>query len=394
MKPHSLKPHDPTGIKRKPQDLISKENLVQLVQLIQKKACEVLAQESEAIASLKNCIDHDFVQAVQKLGQLKGKLIVTGIGKSGHIARKIASTFASTGTSALFLHPAESSHGDLGMISNEDMVLAISYSGNSKELFTVVNYATRRNIPIFVMSKKKESPLGVAANYFIHVKVEKEACPLGLAPTSSSTATLAMGDALAMSLLQYKGFRKEDFAELHPGGSLGESLTKVRKVHELMQTGDKLPLLSMKASMLELLSIMTHKDIRGIAGIVDEQGDLIGVVTDGDLRRYLQSHGEKGKDKQQGKEKKKELLQVCVQELMGSQPKMIESHELVQKALFLMERFSIQALFVVKSGSASSTSSVSSTSAKAKYKTETKTKTKPKPIGIIHLQDLLRDKIS
>ena len=340
---------------------------------LRQRACEVLREESEAIAMLKDCIDEDFVKAVEALGQMKGKLIVTGMGKSGHIARKMASTFASTGTPALFLHPAESSHGDLGVIGDEDMILAISYSGKSKELLALIHYATRRNIPLLVMSGNRESLLGEVAHFFIHIKVEKEACPLGLAPTSSTTATLALGDALALCLLQYKGFGEEDFAELHPGGSLGESLIKVRKVHELMHTGDKLPLLSMKSSMGELLSMMTHKDLRGIAGIVDGEGGLMGVITDGDLRRYLEK-GPKG-----------DFLQKGIQELpelMNSNPKVIAPQELVQKALFLMERFSIQALFVVEPPSSPTLSSTLSPSLSSK------------PIGIIHFQDLLRDKVS
>ena len=334
------------------------------------RAYEVLRAESEVIASLKDSIDEDFINAVEMLGKMKGKLIIAGMGKSGHIARKMASTFASTGTPALFLHPAESSHGDLGVIGEEDIILLISYSGNSKELLALIRYAIRRNIPLIAMSGKRESLLGESARFFIHIKVEKEACPLGLAPTSSTTATLALGDALAMCLLEYRGFRKEDFAELHPGGSLGVSLVKVRKVHELMHTGDRLPLLPVGASMGELLSMMTYKDLRGIAGIVDEKGNLVGVVTDGDLRRYLEK-GPKG-----------DFLQESIEELMNTNPKVIASNELVERALFLMENFSIQALFVVEA-LASSPSKSSLLPCRPL-----------KPVGVIHFQDLLKNKVS
>ncbi|MFN8847372.1 MAG: SIS domain-containing protein, partial [Bdellovibrionales bacterium] len=230
---------------------------------IKKQAFEVLQIEADAVLLLHERINETFFSAVKMISQCSGKLIVTGIGKSGHIARKLASTFSSTGTPAVYLHPAESAHGDLGIIGKDDVVLAISYGGESRELVTVLNFLARKNIPLISMTGKKESTLARSARVVLDISVKKEACPHNLAPTASSTATLAFGDALAMCVLTEKGFRTEDFAEVHPGGSLGAKLVRIG---DIMHKGDSLPLVNERTSIKELLGIMTHKDVRGTAG--------------------------------------------------------------------------------------------------------------------------------
>lgn len=319
-----------------------------------KQAFEVLEIEADAVTALKSRINDIFYQAVQLISSCKGKLIITGIGKSGHIARKLASTFSSTGTPSVFLHPAESAHGDLGILSSDDVVMAISYGGESRELMTVLGYVARKNIPLIAMTSKSESSLGKAAKVWLDISVKKEACPHNLAPTASSTATLALGDALAMSVLVHKGFRPEDFAEVHPGGSLGAKLVRVA---DLMHKGDALPVVKPATTIKEIVGIMTHKDVRGTAGVVSEQGDLIGVITDGDIRRRL--------------EKSQDPLNGTAQDLMNRTPKTIDQNELAEKAIFLMEQMRIQTLFVMDSQS----------------------KTPKKPIGIVNFHDLITAKI-
>lgn len=319
-----------------------------------KQAFEVLEIEADAVTALKSRINDTFYQAVQLISSCKGKLIVTGIGKSGHIARKLASTFSSTGTPSVFLHPAESAHGDLGILSNDDVVMAISYGGESRELMTVLGYTARKNIPLIALTSKPESSLGKAAKIWLDISVKKEACPHNLAPTASSTATLALGDALAMSVLVHKGFRPEDFAEVHPGGSLGAKLIRVA---DLMHKGDALPVVKPTTTIKEIVGIMTHKDVRGTAGVVNDQGDLIGVITDGDIRRRL--------------EKSEDPLNGTAQDLMNRTPKTIDQSELAEKAMFLMEQMRIQTLFVLDSQS----------------------KTPKKPIGIVNFHDLFTAKI-
>lgn len=319
-----------------------------------KQAFEVIEIEADAVTALKSRINDTFYQAVQLISGCKGKLIVTGIGKSGHIARKLASTFSSTGTPSVFLHPAESAHGDLGILSNEDVVMAISYGGESRELMTVLGYVARKNIPLIGMTSKSESSLGKASKVWLDISVKKEACPHNLAPTASSTATLAFGDALAMSVLVHKGFRPEDFAEVHPGGSLGAKLVRVA---DLMHKGDALPVVKPTTAIKEIVGIMTHKDVRGTAGVVNEKDDLIGVITDGDIRRRL--------------EKSADPLNGTAQDLMNRTPKTIDQNELAEKAIFLMEQMRIQTLFVMDSQS----------------------KTPKKPVGIVNFHDLITAKI-
>lgn len=315
----------------------------------------VLEVEARAILSLRDRIDANFVKAVELVRDCRGKLVTVGIGKSGQIARKLASTFSSTGTPAVYLHPSESAHGDLGLIATGDVVLAVSYGGESAEFAGLLTFLARRGLPLIALTGQPSSTLGRAAQVVIDVRVSEEACPLGLAPTASSTASLAVGDALAMSVLKIKGFRVEDFAEFHPGGSLGARL--LTTVKDLMHTGEALPLVSLDTPMKQVLSIMTHREVRGVAGVVDADGNLTGVITDGDLRRRL--------------EKSHDPLSGIARELMNPHPRTIDSSELAEKALFLMEQFKIQMLFVTDPASA----------------------TPRKPVGVLNYQDLLKAKV-
>lgn len=319
-----------------------------------RQAIEVLEIEAEAITNLKTRIDDHFLKAVELISQCTGKLVVTGMGKSGHIGRKLASTFSSTGTPAVFLHPAESAHGDLGILSTGDVVLAISYGGESKELATVLHFVSRKGLALIAMTGKTSSTLGLAAQVTLDISVKKEACPHNLAPTASSTATLAFGDALAMSVLVQKGFAPTDFAEVHPGGSLGAKLVRVA---DIMHKGDALPLVTLATPIKEIVGSMTHKDVRGTAGVLNEKGELIGVITDGDIRRRL--------------EKSDNPLAGTAADLMNSHPKTIDQNELAEKALFLMEQMRIQTIFVIDSHSANP----------------------KKPVGIVNFHDLFAAKV-
>ncbi len=315
----------------------------------------VLKIEAQSILDVIEKLDSSFSEAVDLIYGCKGKLILTGIGKSGQIARKISSTFSSTGTPSIFLHPAESSHGDLGVIGNEDCVLAISYGGGSSEMHSLIQFVARRNVPMIAMTSKSQSALGKAARVVLDIGVKEEACPLGLAPTSSSTVTLALGDALAMAVLKERGFRAEDFAEFHPAGALGRKLTL--RVKDVMHSGDALPLVGPKDPMSSVISSMTSKDVRGVAGVVTSDGKLIGVITDGDIRRRL--------------EKAQDPLTEPAEALMSRTPKTIDCSELAEKAAFLMQQFQIQLLFVVD-----------------------KSSPEPhRPVGLIHLQDLLKAQV-
>lgn len=318
------------------------------------EAKRVFDIESEAIANLKKKIGSEFEQAISIILACQGKVIVTGMGKSGQIGRKIASTLASTGTPALFMHPAESSHGDMGVISQGDVVIAISNAGEAPELSDLISYVTRKDIPLIAMTGRKDSTLGRSAKIVLDISVEKEACPLRLAPTASSAVTLAMGDALAMALLSMRGFSSAEFAELHPGGILGKRL--LTRVSHVMHR-ESLPMVPTSAPMKQVVTVMTSKDVRGVAGVLDDKGDLVGVITDGDLRRRL--------------EKALNPLEGVAADIMSLRPKTIDMGELAEKALFIMEQFRIQLLFVVDQNSA----------------------TPQKPVGLLHLQDLLKAKI-
>ncbi len=297
-------------------------------------AKNTLKMEADSILNLIPRLGADFEKAVDLVLNCKGKVVFTGIGKSGHISRKLTSTFSSTGTPSLYLHPAESSHGDLGVMTKNDLVIAISYGGEATELNSILNYTSRHGFSVIGITGKKHSTLGQAATVVLDVSVEKEACPLNLAPTSSSTATLAMGDALAMAVLEKRGFKAENFAELHPGGSLGAKLMRVK---DLMQKGDALPFVKAETTTKELLTKMTHQSVRGAAGVVDDQGQLIGVVTDGDIRRFLERH--------------QDPFSKVAKDLMSHSPRTIDANEFAEKALFLMEQFRIQMLIVLDKSS-------------------------------------------
>lgn len=311
--------------------------------------------EARALLRMRERLNGSFSQAVDIFANCQGKTIVTGIGKSGQVGRKIASTLSSTGTPALFLHPSEGSHGDLGVIGPADAILAISYGGETPELQDLIRFAARKGVRMVVITGKAGSSLGKAGDVVLDASVEEEACPLGLAPTASSTAALALGDALAMALLRRRGFREEDFAEFHPGGSLGRRL--LTRVSDVMHEGDALPIVRPEAPMRDVLALMTSREVRGVAGVVDADDRLVGVLTDGDLRRRL--------------EKSKNPLEDLAQDLMSRNPKTVDAGELAEKALFMMEQFSIQTLFVVDRSSASPS----------------------RPVGLLHLQDLLRARI-
>lgn len=324
-------------------------------QKIKAVALQVLDIEAKSILSLKDRINDDFVKSVELIQNCTGKLIVTGMGKSGQIARKLASTFSSTGTPAVFLHPAESSHGDLGIISQNDIVMALSYGGESPELSHVLAFCSRKGLPLIAMTGKPESSLGKAAQHVLNVFVSEEACPLGLAPTASSTATLALGDSLAMAVMENKKFSKNDFAEYHPGGSLGAKL--LTRVKDLMHSGTSLPFVELETPLKQVFSAMTHRDVRGTAGVLNAQGELVGVITDGDIRRRL--------------DKNEDPFVGTAKDLMNSQPRSVDANELAEKALFMMEEFKIQVVFVFDKTSI----------------------TPKKPVGMLNFQDLLKAKI-
>jgi arabinose-5-phosphate isomerase len=317
------------------------------------EARRVLDIEARSILEVKEKLTTDFEVAVEMVAACQGKLIIAGIGKSGHIARKLASTFSSTGTPSFFLHPAESSHGDLGVISPSDCIIIISNGGESPELKNLLDFIARKNMPLIAMVGNQKSILATSAKVVLDIGVSEEACPLGLAPTSSSTASLAIGDALAMAVLLKKGFQKEDFAGFHPGGSLGRRL--LTRVKDVMHGETALPLVRENETLKDILPVMTSKEVRGVVGVIGASSDLIGIVTDGDIRRHLASSPDP--------------LKILVKDLMSRSPKTILASEMAEKALFVMEQFSIQMLFVMDAENSS------------------------KPVGILHLQDLLKAKI-
>src|SRR5210317_1749687 len=251
---------------------------------LKKLGLEVLRIEASAIEALKSRIDNDFVRACHYMLECEGRVVVIGMGKSGHIGGKIAATLASTGTPAFFMHPAEASHGDLGMITRNDLLLAVSYSGETDEVVTILPLIKRMGAKLISMTGKPNSTLAKAADVHLDVSVSEEACPLNLAPTASTTATLAMGDALAVALLECRGFTAEDFALSHPSGSLGKKL--LLRVSDVMHTGDKVPSVNARVSVRDALLEMTDKGL-GMTAIVDADRRILGIYTDGDLRRTL-----------------------------------------------------------------------------------------------------------
>lgn len=313
------------------------------------EAQRVLRVEAQAILDLAERIDDHFERAVDLLYHCNGRAVLTGMGKSGLVGRKIASTFASTGTPSFFLHPAEGLNGDFGMLTREDVVIAISNSGETRELIEILPFLKRCGNRLISMTGNENSTLARSGDVSIDVGVKEEACPLGLAPTASTTATLAMGDALAVTVMVRRGFKKEDFALLHPGGALGKRL--LLKVGDLMHQGKALPRVKEKTLMKDAIVEITSKRL-GVTGVCDAEGRLAGVITDGDLRRAL--------------ERFTDLLNREAQDVMTRTPKWIEKDALAAKAVQRMEEFSITSLFVFEDGSSRI------------------------PIGIIHLHDLLK----
>jgi arabinose-5-phosphate isomerase len=298
---------------------------------LQELALAVIDTEARAITGLAAEINQPtFVQACRLMLACQGRVVVTGMGKSGHIAGKIAATLASTGTPAFFVHPGEASHGDLGMITAADVVLALSNSGETAEIITILPIIKRLNVPLIAMTGNPGSTLSGAAAANINVRVDKEACPLGLAPTASTTAALAMGDALAVALLESRGFTEEDFARSHPGGALGRRLLLL--IDDLMHTGDAMPQVNLTTSLTDTLMEMTRKGL-GMTVVVDNQGKLAGIFTDGDLRRII--------------DHKVDLHTALVKDVMTTACKVIHPGMLAAEALQIMESTKINALPVV-----------------------------------------------
>ena len=315
---------------------------------ILRRAREVLNIEATGILSLRDRLDQGFIQAVDLLFGCRGKVVVTGLGKSGHVCRKIAATLASTGTPSFFLHAGDGVHGDVGMITEGDVVLAVSNSGETEELLNLLPIIKRVGLKLVVMTGKPGSTLSRSADAVLNVAVKEEACPLGLSPTASTTAALAMGDALAVVLLERRGFREEDFALRHPGGILGRKL--LLHVSDLMHCGPALPLVHEGMPMKETLLEITSKHL-GVTGVVDGGGGLVGVITDGDLRRGLETEGN--------------IFRLKASDLMTRNPKVIPADALAARAVSVMEQYSITSLFVLQDGS-------------------------KRPEGVIHLHDILR----
>jgi arabinose-5-phosphate isomerase len=306
-----------------------------------------LEAESGGIAALAAAIEGElaapFVAATGLIREARGRLIVTGMGKSGHIGRKIAATFASTGTPAYFVHPGEASHGDLGMITKDDVVMALSWSGETAELKDLIDYSRRFRIPLIAVTAEPNSTLANAADVVLLLPQAREACPHNLAPTTSSLMQLALGDALAVALLESRGFTALDFRGLHPGGRLG---AKLKFIRDLMHTGASVPLIAQGAPMSEAITEMTAKTF-GCVGVTDAGGKLIGIITDGDLRRHMGDG----------------LLAAEVDDVMTRNPKTVSADQLVSEAIELLNSSKIMAVIVVAEG---------------------------KPVGIIHMHDLLR----
>lgn len=318
--------------------------------MIKEKAIETLEIEAEAVLKLKARIDDEFEAAVKCILDCKARVVVTGMGKSGHVGRKIAATFASTGTPAFFMHPAEAFHGDLGMVTENDVVIAISNSGESSEVVNILPIIRRIGAKIIAMSGRRESQLGKNCDYFVDIGVEKEACPLGLAPTASTTATLAMGDAIAVALMSVRNFTSQDFALFHPGGALGRKL--LLTVANVMHTGDENPVVYQDKTAKDALFIMTDKGL-GAASVVDSNGKFVGLITDGIIRRALA--------------KNYKFLDEAVKNIMFAQPLTISKDKLAAEALSVMEKHKPRPVTVLPVVDA-----------------------EHNPVGIVHLTDLLR----
>ncbi|MDJ0608271.1 MAG: KpsF/GutQ family sugar-phosphate isomerase [Kiloniellales bacterium] len=306
-------------------------------------ARRVLATEAEALAALSRALDRSFIAAVDCLAAVTGRVTVTGMGKSGHIARKIAATLASTGCPAQFVHPGEASHGDLGMIMRDDALLALSNSGKTVELADLVAHCRRFGIPLIGMTSRPDSTLANESNIALILPKMEEACPMGLAPTTSTTAMMALGDALAIALLERKGFTAQDFHSLHPGGSLGQMLVRVK---DLMRGEEELPLCEPDTVLSEAILTMTNRTF-GCLGVVGPDRRLLGIITDGDLRRHMAP----------------DLLERRAEEVMTPAPKTTDENLLAAEALAIMNEYNITSLFVVENG---------------------------RPVGIVRMHDCLR----
>jgi len=311
------------------------------------KAKEVIRIEAEAIQALENRIDESFQNAVDLLLACKGRVIITGLGKSGLIASKIASTMTSTGTAAIFLHAAEGLHGDLGAVLKDDVVICVSKSGNTAEILQLIPLFKRQGVPIIAITGKTQSEMAKRCDVVLDVSVKEEACPFDFVPTSSTTATLVMGDALALALFQERGFKIEDFARYHPGGDIGKKL--ILKVDEIMHKGKDLPVTSEETPMTKTILEITSKRLGAIC-ILDQNNELSGIITDGDLRRYI--------------EQKRDIWDLKAKDLMTRNPKCIYLGSLAGKALHILEKHSVSQLIVLDGAK--------------------------KPVGMVHLHDLLK----
>lgn len=310
------------------------------------KGKEVIRIEAEAVAGLAESIDREFVKAVDEIYKCKGRVVLTGMGKSGLIARKIVATLNSTGTAAIYLHPTDALHGDLGMVRKEDVVILVSKSGNTEEISNLLPLLKRLKVVLIAMAGTKNSKVGNECDIFLNIGVKEEACPHDLAPTASTTATLAMGDALSVALLEKRGFTAEDFAYLHPGGSLGKRLSL--EVKEIMIQGNNIPKINEEASIKDVIFEITSKRL-GTTTVVNTDGILTGVITDGDLRRLL--------------EKTLDIKNLKAKDLMTKSPKVMSENYLASFALQQMENFKITTMIIIDDDR--------------------------KPIGIVHLHDLI-----
>lgn len=293
-------------------------------------AKKVLKTEAEAVHGLIEKLDSNFEKAVEIIYNSRGRVVVTGMGKSGLVGKKIAATLASTGTPAFFLHPAEASHGDLGMVTERDIVIAISNSGETEELVGLIPFLKRFNLTLISMTGNKNSTLARASNISLDISVKEEACPLGIVPTASTTATLALGDALAVALLIKRGLNEEDFAFFHPGGIIGKKL--FIKVKDLMHTGETLPVVLPHTPMIKAVMEISSKRL-GVTIVTDSENRIAGIITDGDLRRGIEKWG-------------KTFFDMKAGEVMSKNPKIIPEDELAAKALSIMETYSITSLVV------------------------------------------------
>lgn len=319
--------------------MLSKEQIIA-------RGKEVIRIETAAVSNLEKSINDEFVKAVETIFNSPGRVVFTGMGKSGLIARKIVATLNSTGTAAIYLHPTDAMHGDLGMVRKEDVVIFISKSGNTDEVNNLLPMLKRMKVKIIAMSGDKNSKLVEQSDIFLDISVREEACPHDLAPTSSTTAALAMGDALSMALLDMRNFSPEDFAYLHPGGSLGKRLSL--EIREIMITGEKVPIIKPEESIKDVILEITSKRL-GTTCVVDDNGLLCGVITDGDLRRLL--------------ERTLDIKELKAKDIMTKTPKVLKENQLASFALQQMENFKITAMIIIDDNN--------------------------KPVGIIHLHDLI-----